>query len=140
MTDTLDDLHARAALDRLDANVALTVFDGAVPNPFPGLPFVLVYTDIRWPAGEEGIGNALDHDSVSCRTTWYIHCVAATAAACRALSMQVREALLDFAPTISGRNCTRLTMDDAQPPSKDEMTGTTVFDAVVVYSMTSVPG
>lgn len=141
MTDLLDDAHARVVLDLLDANNALTVYDGEVPKPYPGPKYVLVFTSIAYPAGEAGMGNALDHNSVTCTATFTIHCIGATAAACRALSMQVRVSLLDVLPVIAGRNCTRLTQDDAPVPIKDETLGQpVVFDAVLVYSFTSVPG
>lgn len=146
MTDLLDDQHARVVLDLLDANNALTVFDGEVTRPYPAPPYVLVYTSLAWPAGDAGLGNALDHNSVTCVATFYVHCVGGTvaaggaAAACRALSMQVRASLLDALPVIANRSCTRLTLDDAQIPNKDETTGTVVMDAVLVYSFTSVPG
>lgn len=141
MSDTLDEQHAQVALALLDANPALTVHDGEVP---PGAlrPYVLVYTDIHWPPGDEGAANALDHLSVTCRTTWRVHCVAETAAAVRQLTGQVRSSLLDASPLVvpTGRSCARLTEDDAPPPVKDEITGTTVFDGVLVFSMISVPG
>ena len=143
MSDTLDEQHASVALDLLDANAALSgrVHDGEVPAGATR-PYVLVYTDIRWPPGEEGAANAFDHASVTCRTTWYLHCVAESAAAVRQLTGQVRVSLLDASPLVvpTGRACARLTEDDAQPPAKDETTGTTVFDGVLVFSMISVPG
>jgi hypothetical protein len=140
VTDLVDDLHGRVVLDLLDANNALNVFDGAVSKPYPAPPYVLVYTSIAYPAGEAGMGNALDHNSVTCVTTAYVHCVGSTAAACRALSMQVRASLLDAQPVIANRSCTRLEQDDAQMPVKDETIGSVVMDAVLVYSFTSVPG
>jgi len=141
MTDSLDNAHAQAVLSLLQANGALAgkVYDGVVPAPFPELPFVLVYTSIEWPAGDAGMGNAFDHDSVTCRATFIVHCVAANSEACRTVTMQVRESLLDVAPAVTGRSCTRLTLDDAQPAVKDETTGNVVMDAVVTYSYASVP-
>jgi hypothetical protein len=140
VTDLLDDLHARVALNLLDANNALTVFDGAVSPPYPGPPYVLVYTDVAWSADPDAAGSSLDHTSATCTTTWTIHCVGATAAACRALTMQVRASLLDVQGTVTGRACFRLTEEDSQVPIKDETTGQVVMDAVVTYQMTSVPG
>lgn len=140
MTDLLDDQHARVALNLLDANNALTVFDGAVSAPYPGLPYVLVYTAISWTAAAEAAGSSLDHTSATCVTTWTIHCVGATAAACRALTMQVRSSLLDAQGSVPGRSCFRVTEEDSQVPTKDETTGQVVMDAVVTYQMTTVPG
>lgn len=140
MTDQLDELHAQAFLVPLRANLALNVLDGVVPAPFPGPPFVLLYVSVEWPPGEEGIGNSIEGSSVTCRATGVIHCVGATAAACRAMAMQVRASLLDVRPVIPGRECTRITLDDVQPPGKDETTGSVVMDSVVTYSFTSVPG
>lgn len=140
MTDLLDDQHARVALDLLDANNMLTVFDGAVVAPYPGPPYVLVYTDIAWSAAADAAGSSLDHTSATCVTTWTIHCVGGIAAACRVLAMQVRSSLLDAQGSVPGRSCFRLTEEDSQVPVKDETTGQLVMDAVVTYQMVSVPG
>lgn len=137
MTDQLDDLHARAALDLLDANAALTTFDGAVPNPYPEPPYVLVYTHVAWPSNQDDL--ALDHLSAVCLTTWTVHHVGLTAAACRALTMQTRESLLDVTAAVAGRVCFPIRQDDAQVPMRDETTGRPLFDAVVTYSMKSLP-
>lgn len=140
MTDLLDELHAQAGLDLLEANAALVVFDGKVPDPTPNPPYVLVYTVVEWPSGDGGFANALDHLSVTCRTTWYCHCVGLTAAAARAVGMQVRSSLLDKRPTIAGRECGLIAQIETVPPQRDETTGRLVMDAIGVYQMTSAPG
>ncbi|HEX6873688.1 MAG TPA: hypothetical protein VF163_21525 [Micromonosporaceae bacterium] len=144
MTDLLDEQHARVALDLLAANPVLEdrVFDGVVPSPTPRPPYILVYTSINWTADDEAAGSSLGHEHLTCVTTWYLHCVGETAAAARAMTMQARASLLDKDPLVTptGRACTRIREDDANTPTRDESLGYPVMDAVLVLSMTSVPG
>lgn len=139
MTDQLDELHAQAGLGLLDANATLTVHDGRVPNG-AAAPYVLVYTTVEWSSGSEEMANTLDHTSLTCRTTWVCHCVAETAAAARAVKMQVRASLLDVRPTITGRACQMITEEDVQPPVRDETLGSLVMDLVVTYQLLTAPG
>lgn len=144
MSDQLDQQHARVGLDLLEANTALAgrVHDGVVPNPTPLLPYLLVYTFVRWSSDPDAAASTLGGASHTCYTTWYVHCVAETAAGCRAMTAQARAALLDQLPLSvpDGRACTPIVEDDAQAPVKDETTGAAVMDAVLVFSMISVPG
>lgn len=144
MTDLLDEQHAQAGLAALAANpnlrlaadpTASNVFDGKVPDPTPDPPWVLVYTRVAWP--RDGIGTSLTEQQVTVTTTYTCHCVGLTAAAARAVAMQVRSSLLNFRPTIAGRNCSPIKQDDATDPDRDESTGRLVMDAVGVYSYTS---
>lgn len=140
MTDQLDELHARAGLDLLEADAALTVYEGGVPSPTPDPPYVVVYTIVTWPSALEGGANALDHRSVTCHVSWLCHCVGLTAAAARAVGMRVRAALLNQRPTIAGRSCGLIQQDDAQPPTRDESTGRLVIDVMSTYSLYTAPG
>lgn len=142
MTDLLDELHADAApaLLRNNATIAGAVLT-EVPEAtaWPDPPYFMIYTIVAWP--EDGDANGLDHQAVTCKTTWYVHCVGETAAAARGLGMQARATLLNARPTIAGRNCCMIVQDDASaPPQKDEQTGTPRWDLPVVYSLTTVPG
>lgn len=138
MTDLIDQLHADAGLNLLRADSGLTVYDGAVPNPWPGLPFVLVYVVVEWPARGEGI--SLDSLSVKCQVSWYCHSVGETAIASRAVAQRVRAALLNQRPTVSGRVCGLINQESADPPRRDESIGTVVMNAVSVYSLVTMPG
>ena len=142
MTDQLEELHAQAALTLLAANDVLDgrVFDGVVPSPTPTPPYALVYTTVEWLSDDDALASTLDHLSLTCRTTWLVHCVGATAAAARAVAMQVRSALLDQRPTITGRACQMITQEDVQPPVRDETLGSLVMDLVVTYQMLTAPG
>lgn len=149
MADLIDKLHADAGLDLLAADDGLTVYDGHVPTVLDPAtsqpvtappPYVLVYTSVSWPGRDTGVANALDGLAVTVTVDWIVHCVAETGAAARALAMRVRAALLNRRPTIAGRNCGLIVLDDVQAPQRDETTGRLVMDQVVTYSMTSVPG
>lgn len=143
MSDLFDEEHAQAGLLLLRANPALgpnRVFDGKVPDPTPTPPYVVVYSVVEWPSGDVGIANSLDHFSVTCRTTYYCHCVGLTAAAARAMGMQVRSSLLDVRPVVAGRVCNLIEQTETVPPQRDESTGKLVMDAIGVYSFASAPG
>ena len=137
MTDLLDELHAQVGLTLLDANPnILNVFDTVVPNPTPNPPYVLVYTSVSWP--RDGIGTSLTEQQVTITTTINCHCVGATATAARVVGGQVRDSLLNVRPSIAGRNCSPIKQADSVPPSRDESLGYPVFDAIAVYSYSSV--
>src|SRR5437763_1619634 len=107
MGDLMDEAHAGAGLALLHAvcdatSPPIPVYDGQVPNGATR-PYVLVHTEVARPRLAEG--NALDGKSAGCLVRWYCHCVGETAAAARAVAMQVRTALLDQRPAIAGRAC-----------------------------------
>jgi hypothetical protein len=131
--------HAEAGLALLAAVPALTVYDGALPGSATDVlpPYVLVYTTVEWPDGDED--NSLDGLSGTCVTRWYCHCVGGTAAAARAVANQVRSALLDVRPPVPGRNCNLIRQDSALPPARDESLARVVMDAVVVYRLETRP-
>jgi hypothetical protein len=143
VTDLVDELHAQAGLNLLRANGEILVYDGQVPKaPAPGvgpvLPFVLVYVTIKWPA--DGTANTLDAQAVTVNVEFNCHCVGETAAAARAMQMQVRARLLNQRPVVTGRNCGLIQQDDVQAPAKDEASGRLVMDGVSIYSFISAPG
>lgn len=143
MTDLLDQLHADAGLGLLAADVGLRVYDGRVPDNTntgagPELPYVLVYTTVKWPP--DGTANALDAQAVTVEVEWNCHCVAETAAAARAVQMRVRAALLNKRPTIAGRSVGLIKQEEVLPPNRDESTGRLVMDCVSNYTLVSAPG
>lgn len=133
MTDGLDQAFVNAGLDLLRADTALTVFDGAVPNPYPAPPYVLVYTYISRPSDDPD--NSADGQSRVWVARWICHCVGANATAARAVAQRVRTALLDVRPTVAGLSCGLIRWEESQPPGRDETTGSLVMDAVEIYSL-----
>jgi hypothetical protein len=95
----------------------------------------LGYIQIQWP--RDGIGTALDALQRTITATATFHSVGLSAAAARAVDMQVRSSLLNVRPVIAGRNCSPIKQDAAEPPDRDESTGKLVMDAVSVYSFVS---
>lgn len=148
MSDTLDEDHAQLALDLLRADVALTVYDGVVPNPTLAplepvdaapTPYVLVYAVVSRPADMAGAANTLDGRSATFLVRWYCHCVGASASAARIVAGRVRAALLDVRPTLTGRTCGMIRQDGSMAPQRDESTGRVVMDAVSIYSLVTTP-
>lgn len=140
MSDLLDKAHADTGLNLLHAvcdPIPIPVYDGQVPNGATR-PYVLVYTEVSRPHTAEGI--ALDSLSVAYLVRWYCHCVGETAVAARAVAMEVRTALLDVRPAITGRACDPIRQETTQPPGRDETTGVLVMDAIGVYSLQTLPG
>lgn len=134
MTDGLDQLLAQAGLDLLTADAQLTVYDGAVPNPYPSPPYALVYTNVGRPSEDpDNPGNGQSRVWVA---RWVVHCIGGNAKAARAVAQRVRTQLLDVRPVIPGLACGLIRMDpDSQPPRKDETTGALVMDAVQTFSL-----
>lgn len=138
MADLLDEQHAQAGLALLEAGDPDRVHDGRVPDG-AALPYHLVYTTVRWPAGEAGAANALDAQAVTVIAEWTVHSVAETAADARAMQMRARASLLNRRPAIAGRSCGLIRQDEVRAPVRDETTGRLVMDAVSIYSMISAP-
>jgi hypothetical protein len=144
MSDLLDKLHADAFLGLLHAAldpVPISVFDGKVPDPVPDIkanPWVLVYFDPGWPV--DGAANAFDGRAVTYVLRSTCHSIGATAAACRAVTGQVRAALLNVRPTVTGRSSGLIRWTDGQPANPDESLGFLVMDKVDVYQFTTSPG
>ena len=132
------DLHAAAVLALLNAQTGppqLNVHDGKVPsgvNPATS-PYVLVYFDANQP-DLTFTGRAHTFQlGITC------HSVGATARAARMVADRVRTALLDVAPTVTGRKSFPIRFDSGIPPQRDEQTGASVFDEIDIYTLRSVP-
>lgn len=143
MSDQLDELHAQAFLTLLTATLGavvppIPVFDGAVSNPTPEPPWVLAYTSVGRPYGDGRLGNTLTMTSATIVARVKCKCVGLSAAAARAVGMQVRTALLDQRPTIAGRSCGPIHQDnDPGPPDRDESLGRVLMVQDLDYVFTS---
>lgn len=138
---SLDQAHAQVFLDLLDADntaPALIVLDGVVPTGRTP-PYALVYVLVSTPGDGMPDGGDLGMRSRRVNADAYVHCVGGNAAAARAVAGRVDTALLDVTPTITGRVCSPIRQIDAQPPQRDESTGSVVMDLVKVYRFGSVP-
>ena len=136
MTDGLDQALSQVVFNLLAADnisPALPIYDGQVPNPDPGPPYVLIYTLIDRPS--EDLDNAIDNQSSVWLARWYCHCVGATGSAARAVAQRVRTQLLDAHPTVTGLSCGMVRLEETQTPIRDEKTGTLVMDLVEVYRL-----
>lgn len=136
MTDGLDQALIDAGLNLLRADLgppALVVFDGKVDDPTPKPPYVLVYTTVEWPDGAPA--DSLDGLSGSPVVRWICHCVGGNEIAARAVAQRARTQLLNQRPTIPGLNLGLIKQEQADPPTKDETTGSLVMDAVCVYRL-----
>jgi len=140
VTDGLDQALQHVALDLLNADTELTVYDGFVPPGaisagVPLAPFVVVYTDITRPSESASGAQYLDGRSSHWTAAWYCHCVGGNAEAARAVAQRVRTALLDVAPTVAGVACGLIREVNSTPPTRDETTGVLVMDALRVYEL-----
>jgi hypothetical protein len=115
-----------AGLALLRADAGLVVYpdaEGAVPlSPTP--PYVRVYGAV------ERTPDRLDGTSGQMTTRWWCHCVGATEPAALAVAMRVRVALLD--QRVAGG---MVRQEVQPPPTRDESTGTAVYDVVAVYRL-----
>lgn len=136
MTDGLDQALADVGLNLLRADLgppALVVFDGAVPDPTPAPPYVLVYFYVDRPS--EHPDNSGDGRSRVFVARWICHCVGANAMAARAVAQRVRTQLLDQRVTVPGLASGLIRHDESVPPTRDETTGVLVMDAVEVFRL-----
>jgi hypothetical protein len=135
-----DQIHAQAMLALLDADntsPALVVLDGKVPDgQLP--PYVLVYFADYDP--DEAESRKLPGASTRHVTHAYCHSVGGDQTAARAVAVRVRTALLDVAPTVTGRTCLPIRREDGQPVQRDEQTGIAVWDKIDLYRLESLPG
>lgn len=143
MSVEADLADAGPALLRADLGPpALVVYPDAEGN-VPATPDVMAsyvrwYSSTEWP--KDADGNALDGLSVTATTRWYIHCVGATEYAVAALANRVRVALLNAAPTVTGRSCNMIYMEASELTNRSELAATPTYVRTVVYAMVSVPG
>lgn len=141
MSDGIDKAHADAILGLLHAAldpVPIAVYDGLVPNTVTladvaAHPYTLVYLQAGWPT--DGAGNAFDGLSRTCLLRIFTHSTGATAAAARSVAGQVRAALLNIRPTVTGRVSGPIRWVDGNPPDRDETLGFPVMDQVDVWEL-----
>lgn len=134
--------HADAVLGLLVApSVPATtgVYDGAVPKA-PLARYVVVDFYLMTPDGlaaPDAVPLTMDSDVVD---FWvYAHCVGGNAISTRAVSAQVRLALLNVTPVIAFRECFPIRNGPGQPPRRDEETGALINELTDVYRFRSVP-
>lgn len=140
-------LHAAAVLAQLrtSGDPDLTVFDGKVPRPpevptLPVPPYVLVRFTFRWlGARDRPDASDLTMRSRAFQVTARCYSVATTAQGIRALTNRVSVALLDWTPSVTGRNCSPMRHDDDFEVPPDEQTGTAYFQLGDDYRFTSYP-
>lgn len=144
MTVWVEQAHADAILALLaaaaPASPPLVVYDGAAPAD-PAEAYVLVYFATSTPSGTSLTSV---HDRAVTRA--YCHCVGRTqvpgnaATAARAVAGRVSNALLNVVPTITDRVCFPIRDDGSDaPPQRQESTGWTVLDRIMVFRLESVP-
>lgn len=113
-----------------DEDGGLTIVPtGAVP------PYVSVHF-----ASVAALGGTLSHRSTRHATRVYCHCVGADDIAARAVSVAVRDALLDIVPTIAGRVCFPIRNEVGRDPREDESTGAGRITITDTYRLESLPG
>lgn len=135
MSDQLDELHTQAGIARLQADSTLVVVADTPIGVNQAPPYVRVYVHIERPADHHG--NKLSGTSDAYVVRWYCHCVGANDTSSRAVAMRVRSALLDYRPTITGRDCGLIRMESSVPPQRDESTGVMVIDTLQIFTMSS---
>lgn len=137
---TLEVAHAKAGKDLLAALVpALTVYDGKLPDNVTTVtrPYVLLYSAVEWEW--DNPNGSLLHESSSCVTTFYAHCVGENDTACGAVAGRVRSAWLDVMPVVAGRVCGPIRLVSVQPPFQDNNLGVAVLDVIAIYEYESRP-
>jgi hypothetical protein len=136
MTDGLDQLMADAGLNLLRADAGLTIIDGAVQNPTPALPYVVVWTAIDWPP-DDPQRDALDNLSQHAEVRWFCHIVAENMRQWRAIAQRVRTQLLNVRPTIAGMSPGLIRFENGSaPPEHSEILGSVELNGVCVYRLT----
>lgn len=129
---TLEDVLVEVGLDRLRADVDLTVHDGKVPDGEEP-PYVLVYSQVEWPDGNPD--NTVEGVTQAVTVRWICHSVGTNATAARRVAGHVRAQLLDHTPTVAGVNCGPIGQAESNPPTRDESTNQLYMDAIVTYEM-----
>ncbi len=135
MTDGYDQALVNAGLSLLAADPvtpAWPVYDGVVPDNAPR-PYWLVYSLVGYPP--EDVDNAGDGRSRVREVRWIVHSVAENAVAARAGAQRARTQLLDASPVIAGLSCGRIRLETSDPPTRDEITGVPVMDAIQTYRL-----
>lgn len=129
-----------AVLALLRAVPSLTVFPdeagGPTVVPAGALP---PYVSVHF-SSVASLGGTLSHRSTRHATRAYCHCVGADDIAARAVSVLVRNALLDVVPTIDGRVCFPIRNEVGRDPREDESTGEGRVTITDTYRLESLPG
>lgn len=135
MTDGLDQALVDAGLALLAADPVAPpwpVYDGVVPNGAVR-PYWLVYSIVSRPPDD--VDNAADGRSRVWEVRYIVHSVAGNAKAARAGAERARTQLLDVSPAIPGLSCGRIRLETSDPPTRDEITGEPVMDAIQTYRL-----
>ena len=135
MTDGLDQALVNAGFALLAADPvapAMQAYDGVVPNGAVP-PYWVVYTSVSYPA--EDADNSGNGRSSVREVRWIVHSVGETAASARAGAQRARTQLLNASPVIAGLSCGLIRLEESQPPTRDETTGTPVMDAIQTYRL-----
>jgi hypothetical protein len=139
-----EQLHAAAILDRLRAAAGtpvMVVHDGKVPDsPDPGAnaPYVLVRFVFRQlTAAESPATTSLTFDSVTWQVDVQAHCVGTDARSTRGVKARVRTQLLNWAPSVANRSCTRLKQTDSVTLDPNEAMGVPIEQASDTYRFIS---
>lgn len=124
-----------AILARLTAGPGgpLNVYDARPSNPT--YPYVVVYADA-------GIRDSDREADVRIRRTlsWQTTTVGVSAAQCRAAVERVADALEDWRPTVTGRDCSKVEHELSRPVSADDtLPDRVVFTGIDQWSTVSNP-
>lgn len=120
------------------------VYDGEVPKQADGTrmepPYRLVHFQFTTP-GAVDRPDLIDIEDATrpLEMRAFVHSAADTARAARAVADQTYTVVADQELVVTGRTSFRVRHEDSQPPDRDESTGETIFAAVDVYRMTSLP-
>lgn len=140
-------LHAAAILTRLAAaagSPAMVVHDGRVPDaPAAGSvpPYAVVrFTFRKLTATESPATTSLSFDSVTYRIDVTVHAVGDDARSTRAVATRAETQLLNWAPTVTGRSCTRLRQIESVTLEPNEAMGVPVEQQTDTYRFQSQPG
>lgn len=120
------------------------VYDGQVPVKPDGsrveVPYRLVHFQFTTP-GADDRPNLIDIEDANrpLEMRAFVHSVAETARAARAVADQTYAVVVDQELVVTGRTSFLIRHEDSQPPARDESTGETLFAAVDVYRTLSVP-
>lgn len=139
-------LHAAPILARLAAapgSSAMVVHDGQVPptgeaGSLP--PYAVVRFVFRKLTATESPGTtSLTFDSVTYQVDVRVHSVGTDDRSTRGVATRAETQLLNWAPTVANRSCTRLKQIEAETLDPNEAMGVTVGQMVDVYRFLSQP-
>lgn len=140
-------LHAAAIIARLSAappvSPVMVVHDGKVPDaPDPGAvpPYAVVRFSFRkLTATESPATTSLTFDSETYQIEVTVHSVGADARSTRGVAYRAELQLLNWAPTVANRTCTRLKQTSNDTLPANEAMGVPIEEQVDVYTFLSQP-